>query len=46
MVKVAFCSQVLIITFGLPSLFYAVISYNKESKSKMHLLKTNKEKRY
>ncbi|HUS01425.1 MAG TPA: hypothetical protein VMY77_06850 [Chitinophagaceae bacterium] len=43
--KIFFCSQVIIISSALPSLFYIGITHNNESKPKKHLLITNKGKK-
>ena len=43
--KIFFCSQVIIISSALPSLFYVGITHNNELKPKKHLLITNKGKK-
>lgn len=45
--KIFFCSQVIIISLALPSLFYVGITYNNDNESmpKKHLLITNKGKK-
>lgn len=46
MKKLFFCSQLLIISLSLPSLFYAGISYNTEKPQQKHLMLTNKGKKF
>jgi hypothetical protein len=43
--KVFFCSQLIIISSALPSLFYVGITHNNEKRAAKHLLITNKGKR-
>ncbi|MDB5200454.1 MAG: hypothetical protein JWO92_2417 [Chitinophagaceae bacterium] len=43
--KVAFCSQLLLISLALPSLFYVGITYNNEGLQKKNLHLTNKGKK-
>ena len=43
--KIFFCSQLIIISSALPSLFYVGITHNNERKTEKHLLITNKGKR-
>ena len=43
-IKLLFCTQVLVISLALPSLYYVGISYNEE-KQKKHFKLTNKGKK-
>jgi len=43
-IKILFCSQLLVISLALPSLYYVGISYN-EGKQKKHIKLTNKGKK-
>ena len=46
MKKLFFCSQVIIISLAVPSLFYVGISYNNDIAVKKHLILTNKGKKF
>ena len=46
MKKVFFCSQLTLISFAVPSLFYVGITHNNENTAKKQVMLTNKGKKF